>query len=239
MRYPILSALVIFSMVVACAPKEEKKKPIPQPASPSNPPRGGSSGAGGGSSAKCATRDDSSIAPERKVQRQTINVKMEKQRVIRKDCDGKVISDKMEKVTMPIGEVLLKPEGGKIGTGFAVPYNRTTCSGQGFELGRIITLSVGIGLAEAADDDARNKKGYPSLRFTVDTSPTVGAMHVRKNTNNYIDYEFKKCLEKSGDNCVKSETTELGTLILTVNYTENLDIGGVKEIPASDCEPKN
>ncbi len=49
--------------------------------------------------------------------------------------------------------------------------------------------------------------------------------------NNCIDYEFLSC-EAVGeaDTCVKTKSMEKGTLILTVQYTETLDIGGVKEV---------
>jgi hypothetical protein len=240
--------LVVFSMVGACAPKK-KKHPAPAPAqsqSPATPPRKGGpffkitfgDGRGNSTTPECQTKSDTSLDPARKIQRQTINVKMEKQRVIRKDCTGNVTSDKIEKVTMPSSDILLKPAGWWIGQGIGMPYNRTTCTGPGFELERVLLTAVGVGVVDTLADSARNNAGFPSVRFKVDTSPTVGAMHVRKNADNYIDYEFQKCTEKNSEGaCSKTESLEKGTLILTVNYTENLDIGGVKEVPAIDCPP--
>lgn len=247
MRYRILSALVVFSMVGACGPKKKRHKPeaqpTPSPVSQEKPKGKGEPfiqiefGNSRSRSVECASKDDTSLDPQRVIQRKTINLKMEKQRVVRKDCSGNVISDGMEKVTTPYLDIELTPTKTWAGKSVASPYNRTTCTGPGAELEKLLLSFFGVGLITEAYDGVRNSLGFPRVRFSVDTSPTTSSMHVRKNADNYIDYEFEGCAQrKRNGECEKRTSVEKGTLILTVNYTENLDIGGVKEVPAIDCD---
>jgi hypothetical protein len=246
MRYRILSCLVISTLSSACAPMlpwpMKKSAPHAKSSPPAPAPKNGGGGGGGGggekSSPKCATRMDISLAQDRVVQRKTITVKMEKQRVIRKDCDGKVSSDSMEKVTYPNQEIELTPLKKWPGKSTTLPFNRTTCSGPGLELEAIFLKALfGIGLITDAADGVRNLMGFPRVRFSVDTSPTLSHMHVLKNADNYIDYEFQNCEQRNSvdGTCMKANSVEKGTLILTVNYNENLDIGGVKVIQDTSC----
>ena len=190
----------------------------------------------------CVTKDDQSLAPERVVQRKTVELRREKQRVIRKDCSGNVISDKMETVVEPRADVVIKPT--QWWSGFnAFPssvYNRTTCSSTAgvLDLERMLLLSMGIGVLEEMGRNAKSKLGFPSVEFTVHTSPTVSHMHVRRDQENFIDYEFSTCAEKNGETCLKATPVERGTLVLTVKYSENPDIGGVKEIREEKCLEK-
>ncbi len=235
-----LTGLILFTNLVACGPKEKTKlrtRSTPPPATPnkSTPPAPTPAPTSKRASS-CETAEDQSLSSEAVIQRQTIQVRMEKQRVIRRDCKGDVISDKMEKVAMPETEIELRP---KSWMGFrktlASLFNRTTCSAPGFQIENILETAMGLNLWRDIKDNAKNAFGYPRARLTVSTSPTVSYMHVRKNQDNYIDYEFVGCEIKGEDGvCKKSKTIERGTLILTVQYTENLDIGGVKEIK-EDC----
>lgn len=239
MRYRILSCLVISTMVGACAPllPWSKKKPA-RASSPAPAPQTGGSD---DSAPKCATRADTSLAPDRVVQRKTIIVKMEKQRVIRKDCKGAVTSDSIEKVTYPNQEIELTPVKKWPGKSTALPFNRTTCAGPGLELEAFFLKAfLGIGLLTDVADDLRNSLGFPRVRFSVDTSPTLSHMHVRKNADNYIDYEFQNCEQKNSvdGTCAKANSVEKGTLILTVKYSENLDLGWVKVIQDPPCQAK-
>lgn len=266
MRTRFWSLPVIFSLLVGCGPLtfvpiplHSKRKSSQTPANPSPEPKtetqseehskGGpfiavTFGNSRPSSWECPTKNDTSLDPKRAVQRQTISVKMEKQRVIRKDCDGKVTSDRMEKVTFPTTDIVLTPTkwwaGSMRGTPVSVE-NRTTCTTPGMEWDKkLMMLLIGQGTATGVWDYVRDAAGFPRIRFSVDTSPTNSSMHVKKNQENYIDYEFGYCeemaLSPEGQKCKKMKTIEKGTLILTVNYTENLDVGGIKEIQNSDCK---
>ncbi len=259
MWFQILSCLVVFSLT-ACGPILKKKKhptpatppPTQQPAPPTK--KGGpfieiTFGNSRSQSYDCETKADQSLAPDRKIQRKTINVKMERQRVIRKDCTGKVTWDGMEKVTYPTTEIVLTPVKSWTGLGGSPvsAHNRTTCTSPGAEWDAFITKLFLFGWVTDVADGLKNLAGFPRMRFSVDTSPTNSSMHVKKNQDNYIDYEFAYCAEKESDErgvatniCKKTESVEKGTLILTVNYTENLDIGGVKEVkePCSALEQR-
>ncbi len=254
MWFRLLSSLVVFSLITACGPiiPHKKKRPSsappppPAPAAPAQaePKRGGpfitvTFGNSRPQNSECSTKDDKSLGQDRKIQRKTIDVKMEKQRVIRKNCQGVVTSDGMEKVTFPYTEIILTPVKTWSGLGGSPvsAHNRTTCTGPGAEWESLIAKLFLFGWVTDTVDGLKNLAGFPRMRFSVDTSPTNSSMHVKKNKDNYIDYEFAYCAEKEKDErgattgvCKKIQTVEKGTLILTVNYTENLDVGGVKEV---------
>lgn len=257
MHVRILAIPVILTLVIACGPKPKKKHPAapPPPPEQNQPPpkkKGGpfirvTFGNSRPSDEVCSTRDDKSAAPDRVIQRQTINLKMEKQRIVRRDCKGDLRSNQMEKVTFPKTEIIIKPTkwwAGAFGGTPVQAYNRTTCTTPGAEWDKLLyALLFGEGIPTAYYDKFMNNVGFPRLRFSVDTSPTNASMHVRKNTDNYIDYEFSYCKKHDKDSegretnhCLEFQTVEKGTLILTVNYTENLDIGGVKEYQDPPCE---
>jgi hypothetical protein len=247
MSYRILSALVVFSLLGACAPKHKKKRGgESQPAAQTPKKKKGGPlivlkfGNSTSGSVECSSKDDVSLAPDSIVQRKTINLKMEKQRVIRKNCEGQVTSDGMEKVEIPYQTIEITPTKKWPGKSYANPYNRTTCTGVGAEFEALFWRLLGFGLITDAYDGIRNNLGFPRVRFTVDTSPTTSSMHIRKNADNYIDYDFVRCAKKDAKGeCTETASVEKGTLILTVNYTENLDIGGVKEVQEPCEKPKD
>lgn len=236
MKCRILTSLVLITMLTACGPRDKKTKISersgPPPAAPKKPapPKP--------SAPSCATANDQSLADGAVVQRQTIQVRMEKQRVIRKSCKGDIVSDKMEKVTYPEATVVLQPKSWMgLGKTMASVFNRTSCSGPGLQFESILETALGLNLWQNIKDNAKNAIGFPKARLKVNTSPTVSNMHVRKNQDNYIDYEFLSC---EADTCLKTKSMEKGTLIITVQYSENLDIGGVKEIKEEcpEAQPK-
>ncbi len=81
--------------------------------------------------------------------------------------------------------------------------NRTTCA-QGVIKNRNLT-------------DTRME-----VQFT--TSKGTRRTLMLKNTDNYIDYEFSRCLQLGpANNCLRSEVAERGTVILKVEYSEEVD----------------
>ncbi|MGE4130029.1 MAG: hypothetical protein AB7F86_00240 [Bdellovibrionales bacterium] len=251
----LLTSLVILAVVSACGPVFKVKhrqvaKPAPAPAPAPNRDSDKGAGSGGGNRietrrASCETANDKSLASDRVVQRKTIEVKMEKQRVVRRDCNGQVTSDRMEKVTYPKTDIVITPSkwwAGAYGGTPSSAFNRTTCATPGAEWDKLLMRIIfGEGIGRDWMDSIRDAAGFPRLRFSVDTSPTSASMHVKKNQDNYIDYEFSYCAEQDSqfgqatEKCKTRKTVEKGTLILTVKYTENLDIGGVKELQDPSC----
>lgn len=60
------------------------------------------------------------------------------------------------------------------------------------------------------------------MEIQFHTSPGTRRTYAIKNADNYIDYEFRRCLEKDAANkCVRSEVAERGTVVLHVEYSEN------------------
>jgi hypothetical protein len=163
----------------------------------------------------CQTAHDTSLAPDRIVSRQTIQMHGSRQRVIRKNCAGVVRSDKIESQEATYKDGVTVDPKGQFAEAEAHGYNRTTCNTAD-------TSSIGKALTEIFS--LFGSKSRPFFQFTPHTSPTfLGGGHVKKNADNYIDYEFDRCVQKSedGKSCLKSETLEKGTLILTVQYSES------------------
>lgn len=157
----------------------------------------------------CPTANDQSLSPDRTIVRRTIELTGTRQRVIRLTCTGAVRSNKIEtREGSAVNGVKIHPSR-PMTDAEATGYNRTTCN-------------------SIYEDTFHNlfsprSKTDPVFRFSPHTSPKIfGSGRVKKNADNYIDYEFTKCVEKSADGktCVKTETLEKGTLILTVVYSE-------------------
>jgi hypothetical protein len=236
MKRQFSAYLVMFSLCVSCAPKT----PSIHISMPDLGP--------GGGHAECATKKDTSLDPAREIQYQTIDLKMQRQMVVHVDCNGHEIRRAVEKVTTPSKEIVLTPGKsttadtlkGLGGTNYSSAYNRTTCtsSGAGNALTKIFLLPFFA--LQMNDDQNQSKAGHPRLRFNVNTSPTFLDMHVQKNEANFIDYEFTNCpTPPAGDakpsaQCAKPTSVEKGTLVLTVNYTED-NLPGSKEV--KDCTP--
>ena len=178
----------------------------------------------------CKTAHDTSIAPDRIVERKTIQMFGSRQRVIRKNCAGVVTSDKIESQEATYKDGVTVNPKGQFAEAEAHGYNRTTCdTADTSSIGKALTEMFGF----------FGSKSKPFFQFTPHTSPTFfGGGHVKKNADNYIDYQFDRCVQKSADGktCVKSETLEKGTLILTVQYSEGF-IDQPTEVQEA-CPPK-
>lgn len=191
MSWPkIVISLVAISALGACSVKSKPNPNRPKPA--------------------CPTANDQSLAPDRTIVRKTIDMTGTRQRVIHRNCSGKVVSDKIrtDQASTPNGIKI--PPSRPLTDAQAQGFNRTTCNTIREDAWHNM-FSFG------------NRRSNSEFRFSPHTSPTFfGSGRVKKNADNYIDYEFTRCVERSADGqtCARTETLEKGTLILTVNYTE-------------------
>jgi hypothetical protein len=217
-RTKIVTGIVIFSCLIACGKRHHKAPPV-APVEPRPKP------------ASCATEMDQSLDPARKVQRKTVELRRQRQRTIRRDCDKRVVSDGMELIEMPMRELVILPLSTKEAGLTGSAYNRTTCSGAGAGLGRVLVTMIFPWTALLEGNRSQ-------IKLTVNSSPTFDHMHVRKFQDNFIDYEFVRCLKMSDKNCAQTETAERGTLVLTVNYLELPDIETPREKDNCQQDPK-
>jgi hypothetical protein len=229
---------VIFSLCVSCARHHDEPPPAIKPTSGQT----GTPAVQERSDPGCSTINDTSLDPARVVQRKSVALKLEYQLVSHKDCSGREIKRGIEKVTLPQEEYVLTPAGNNWGdwwkrlggTDRSTAYNRTSCTDSGSGDTLIKILALPLFLPQIAADGVKDVAGHPRMRFYINTSPTALDMRVIRNRDNYIDYEFSKC-ESAGSACTKPTSVERGTLILTVNYSEN-NLTGVKDV--SDCQPQ-
>lgn len=158
----------------------------------------------------CPTANDQSLAPDRTIVRKTIEMTGTRQRVIRINCNGQVRSNKIETQQASSPNGVKVPPSRPLVDAEASGYNRTTCNTIREDAFHNL-FSFG------------NRRADPVFKFSPHTSPTFfGTGRVKKNADNYIDYEFTRCLAKSADGqtCTKTESLEKGTLILSVIYSE-------------------
>jgi hypothetical protein len=125
------------------------------------------------------------------------------------DCQGRVkvsrVTVKEPKDAYSLSALTLAPNSGSYSVS---AQNRSTCD-------------------SATIKDRRETDTRMEIQFH--TSRGTRRTYVLKNADNYIDYEFRRCLEKNAQNqCVRSEIAERGTVILHVEYSE-LDRPGVTE----------
>lgn len=77
----------------------------------------------------------------------------------------------------------------------------------------------------------------PRMEIQLHTSKGTRRTHVRKNQDNYIDYEFRECLRKNqSGQCISSQVAERGTVVLYIEYSEK-DHDEVQETKATNCAP--
>lgn len=216
MKNSILIAMMATSMLaVSCAKKSSKNASPPPPSATEKP--------------KCATSTDTSL-PNDNVLRQTVNLKKERQRVIRKNCTGQVVSDKIETVKDPNQYITIKSfkkfKGVHTSDLVWSLSNRMTCDGTSPRSSDLRWTTV--------------KNDPVEYSFHVDASPSVFYLHVQKNEVNYINYRLrlsKLSTDINGASKLDYDLQEEGTLILTVNYSEEELPGVLEKSPtASECQ---
>jgi hypothetical protein len=188
--------------------------------------------------ATCATQTDTSILPGMTVQRQNVTLEKKYKRVIHRDCNQDIVTDKIEVVGQPISQIQILPTQKlkKPDVDDTKVYNRTTCEDEGFAngLGNIFGELITLPLQPLMS---------ANIAFTVNSESDM-FMYVLKNQDNYLDYSFSKCTErlppeKAGEagKCKTLQPIEKGVLVLSVKYNivhEN----GVDDIAKTEEECK-
>jgi hypothetical protein len=189
--------------------------------------------------AECATQADTSILPGLAVQRQSVVLEKKFKRVIHRDCNHDIVTDRVEVVGKPFTQISIAPTVAmkKAQIDDSKVYNRTTCEDEGLAN----LLGNGIG-------DLMTIAFQPLLNAQINVTVNADAdifMHVLKNQVNYLDYSFSKCLErlpakKAGEtgDCKTLSPVEKGVVILDVKYNE-VHENGVDDIAKSEDECKN
>lgn len=198
--------------------------------------------------AECKTKDDTSLIKDQPEQHKTITVARNSQNVLRRDCQGNKISEKIEVVQSPSAEVILTPVGQFEVNDFTIDLvNRTTCdSDTGGAALKHLLLDAIVKTATASPatqvkDTANNwltnlfgeSKKTPSYQFSANTSPTFFDLDVDKDRDNFIDYEFFGCDSLKDGECLNKKSLEKGTLVLKVEYSEATLPGTLERV---DCD---
>jgi hypothetical protein len=169
----------------------------------------------------CSTENDIALQPGTQVQHQEVEINRKFQRVIRHGCNGEILSDTVVTTDQPDGHVTIgTAQEIKALAYMATVRNRTTCNGT--------TRTYAMPENETAERK-------PSARLHINTSPTLLHLHVLKDRENYLDYEFFSCSEiTAARDCKDKSSLEKGTVILKVNYVE-------ETLPTTEttvCDPK-
>jgi len=195
------------------------------------------------------------------VQFDTINLVRERQMVRRYDCDGRVVSEKIEEVQSPRMTYTLKSKREVKGKGRRATeqlnditgsgVNRQTCSTMQRDfVEALLTLPFRV-ILNGLQNIFSPAETRATMDVTLDYSPTPLTSEVDPGVQ-MIDYEFKKLcpgqkkvikeMRRRGDIMDSDKLCykffEKGTLVLAVNYKE-VTLDGVKEIKASDCKKRN
>ena len=160
---------------------------------------------------------DMSLNQNAPVRTETVKVHREFRKNTQTNCAGQT-STRIENLKDPKDAYSLKALTLTAGTDtYQVnAFNRTTCDGAKIKTNR--------------------KPEDTHMEIQYHTSPGTGRMHVNKNADNYIDYEFRRCVQFDATRaCLRSVVAERGTVILRVEYTEN-EAAAVET--QSDCPAK-
>lgn len=165
----------------------------------------------------CPAITNTLVDPDAKVRKTTMFLHRITQKVTRKNCDGQVISERMETIISPDREIDLKPTRWLGVRPFVASIqNRTTCSATGENL-------------EHSKEKFITVFGTPMTHFKVSMVPLSEAITVNDGLN-YVDYQFAHCDQETneilpnsrgdGKICTKWHILEKGTILLDVYYGE-------------------
>jgi len=175
----------------------------------------------GGAGNQCKTKDDKSLDQQKSTQNSTATIKQVNQQAIYKNCEGKEINKKLEKIKEKSKATLQFKNTSKTQktTLKLVTTNRTTCEST------IHTI----------------KKGTVKFELPVSAEKTDKEhLLLDESRENYIDYEISECTDaKSNKECTGSQVIEQGTAVLTVKISESDDKSAPKEITACRKRQKN
>ncbi|MCB9025579.1 MAG: hypothetical protein H6625_04615 [Bdellovibrionaceae bacterium] len=163
----------------------------------------------------CAKQDDFSIPDNNVLQMKEIRLARTRQYVRRFNCEGKVISDKLETFTEKKQDVelfsvrqiaerdqqkIVKKLNHIVGTAF----NRQTCSSAKrdpmslFVDGIRAVYSIFSEVSDELLNNVEVKEKRPSIRFTIDTAPALLTTEVNKGVQ-MIDYKFTHVCGRNED----------------------------------------
>lgn len=166
---------------------------------------------------ECPRVTNAQIDPGAKVRKSTVFLHRIMQKVTRKNCDGQVLSEKVETIISPDRDIELLPTRWLGVRPFVSSIqNRTTCSATGENL-------------ERSKEKFISTFGTPKTYFKISYVPMSAAITVNDGLN-YIDYQFAQCDEYTdeilpnsrgdGKLCTKYHILEKGTILLSVYYGE-------------------
>ncbi len=148
-----------------------------------------------------ACGNDLSLNKNTAIRTDIFHLKREFARVRHTDCAGKSttsrVTVKEPKDAYSLSALTLAPNSGNYSVS---AQNRSTCS--------MATIK------KRKDTDTR-------MEIQFHTSPNTRRTYLLKNADNYIDYEFRRCLQTDpAGKCLRSEVAERGTVILKAEYSE-------------------
>lgn len=166
---------------------------------------------------ECPQVTNAQLDPDAKVRKSTVFLHRIMQKVTRKNCDGQILSEKVETIISPDRDIELLPTRWLGVRPFVSSIqNRTTCSATGEHL-------------ERSKEKFISTFGTPKTHFKISYVPMSAAITVYEGLN-YIDYQFAQCDEYTdeilpnsrgdGKLCTKYHILEKGTILLNVYYGE-------------------
>ncbi len=150
----------------------------------------------------CKTQYDTSLNPQKAVQRSTVIINRKATKVKYVDCDQNEFLKQQAVVKDATAvELAVKANFKATDSQMSVSvHNRTNCESGNFR--------------------ARAKSGALTVPVTVEKSD----LHLRlsKEHANYVDYEIRECSKVNAEfHCTESEVVEQGTLVLNVKFDDS------------------
>lgn len=171
-----------------------------------------------------------------------VHIERHFQRVIRKDCSGKVTSNKIETVKSPTQQFELQPKTRLKNVAGVVLFNLETCQAADSHLPRWDLPFLG-----ALEAITGRANGIIDLKG--DLAPAVFTFQLKEGVNHLYYSYFQNCLpvdlppmkfsEASSEYvCDKAKLLRSGVYTVIVDYQEKT-LDGELEINAADCEKKD
>lgn len=231
-----VTPLVLFALIAACSPLTPKlTKGIKARNTKADSTQEKTSNQELESEAKatetCNTKNDQSLSEEKVIQSKQVIIEKIRQRVVRRDCNQKIISDKVEIIQEQQKSVRIAPKQIPLAKQIdrSSAYNRTSCE-EVKQTPRNKINSIIENLFSLEPNSIKQNQ----ILFNIDIAGSDKVTTVAKGEN-FIDYSFDTCAQlDSAKNCLKYTSLEQGTLVLTVKVDDQ-ELGGVKEI--IDCKP--
>lgn len=164
---------------------------------------------------------------------QQVSIERHFQRVVRKDCTGKVVSDQIETVLPPHGDIDLKPARRlNKKAGYVQIFDSETCTERGTRLPNRNTMFLGGFKTITGDEEGKIKVKGDMAEAWLTFKVTQSANHL------YYSY-FENCKNLQDTSiCDPENEIASGIYNVFVTYTEKT-LPGTNEMPVPSCEKKN